>query len=91
MSMLSLEPAVKWVYRSDKLFTSALIILQHPIVLIGMDIGNLLFIKHSDMRNLENDMHTAKKNNPSLQILFVVINKKGDPAYGNKRKRSTER
>lgn len=34
------------------------------------------------MRDLEKTMIMAKKNHPELQIIFVIINKKGDPAYG---------
>ena len=44
--------------------------------------GNLLFIRPSNMNGLEADMRTAKKRFPQLQILFVIINRKGDPAYG---------
>jgi len=44
--------------------------------------GNLLFIRPSSMNSLEADMRMAKQRFPQLQILFVIINRKGDPAYG---------
>ena len=44
--------------------------------------GNLLFIRPSNMNGLEADMRMAKQKFPQLQILFVIINRKGDPAYG---------
>ena len=47
-----------------------------------MNMGNLLFIRPSSMNALEADMRMAKQRFPQLQILFVIINRKGDPAYG---------
>ena len=51
-----------------------------------MQMGNLVFMRHLQfgMRDLEKDMKEAKNRFPQLQILFVVIHKKGDPAYGIK-------
>ena len=46
--------------------------------------GNLLFIRPSSMNSLEADMIMAKQRFPQLQILFVIINRKGDPAYGKR-------
>ena len=46
--------------------------------------GNLLFIRPSSMNSLEADMIVAKQRFPQLQILFVIINRKGDPAYGKR-------
>ena len=48
----------------------------------GMGIGNNLFIKHCGDRQLEVEMRNAKKTFPKLQIIFVIISRKGDPAYG---------
>ena len=42
--------------------------------------GKCLFIRFSNA--LEDDMRIAKQRFPLLQILFVIINKKGDPVYG---------
>ena len=47
-----------------------------------MNMGKCLFIRPSSMNALEADMRMAKQKFPELQILFVIINKKGDPAYG---------
>jgi hypothetical protein len=56
--------------------------LQILICTAGMNMGNLLFIRPSTMNALEGDMRMAKQKFPQLQILFVIINRKGDPAYG---------
>lgn len=48
-----------------------------------MAFGNLLFTRNCTMRDLERDMNAAKQRFPNLQIIFVVISRKGDPAYGN--------
>jgi len=48
---------------------------------MGMGIGNNLFIKHCGDRQLEVEMRNAKKTFPKLQIIFVIISRKGDPAY----------
>ena len=50
--------------------------------LTGMGMEKLLFIQHSNISELEADMKKAKQKFPLLQILFVIINRKGDPAYG---------
>ena len=34
------------------------------------------------MNRLENDMRALKKQYSDLHLIFVIINKKGDPAYG---------
>ena len=48
-----------------------------------MRVNKYLFIHScSDLEDLEFKMKEVKKIHPQLQILFVVINKKGDPAYG---------
>lgn len=44
--------------------------------------GQPLFIRACSMRDLEMTMKQAKQKFPLLQIIFVVINRKGDPAYG---------
>ena len=43
-----------------------------------MGMGKLLFNKGCHIRDLEKTMVMAKKNFPALQIIFVIINKKGD-------------
>jgi len=48
-----------------------------------MGMGNLLFLRPCGAHELEANMREAKKRFPQLQILFVIINRKGDPAYGN--------
>ena len=45
--------------------------------------GNLLFNRPCGPRDLESNMKMAKQKFPQLQIIFVIINRKGDPAYGN--------
>ena len=50
---------------------------------IGMGMGNLLFNRPCGPRDLESNMKMAKQKFPQLQIIFVIINRKGDPAYGN--------
>ena len=52
---------------------------------IGMDIGAQLFIKNCQSNFLEREMRAAKTNFPDLQILFVIMDRKGDPAYGKYR------
>ena len=47
-----------------------------------MTIGNNLFIWNIDQRQLEGNMKKAKEMFPKLEIIFVIINRKGDPAYG---------
>ena len=49
----------------------------------GMVFGSALFIKHIKSSELEWYMCEAKKRFPQVQVMFVVINRKGDPAYGN--------
>ena len=44
--------------------------------------GEPVFIRPCHPRDLENTMVTAKEKFPQLQIIFVIINRKGDPAYG---------
>ena len=50
--------------------------------ILGMAIEKSLFIKHCSDRQLESEMRNAKKDFSKLQIIFVIINRKGDPAYG---------
>lgn len=47
-----------------------------------MVMGQPLFIRHIGPRDLESTMIQAKQKFPELQIIFVIINRKGDPAYG---------
>ena len=47
-------------------------------------IGQCAFIRHINPRELETNMVMAKQKFPQLQIIFVIINRKGDPAYGTK-------
>jgi hypothetical protein len=47
-----------------------------------MLMGEPVFIRPCHPRDLENTMVTAKEKFPQLQIIFVIINRKGDPAYG---------
>lgn len=44
--------------------------------------GNPLFNRPCSLANLEKTMKEAKQKFPQLQIIFVIINRKGDPAYG---------
>lgn len=44
--------------------------------------GQSLFNRPCTIRDLENTMKTAKQKFPQLQKIFVIINRKGDPAYG---------
>ena len=46
--------------------------------------GELLFNRPCNIRDLEKTMVMAKQRFPQLQIIFVIINRKGDPAYGKK-------
>ena len=48
-----------------------------------MGMGNLLFIRPCGADELETKMRMAKQKFPHLQVWFVIINRKGDPAYGN--------
>ena len=45
-----------------------------------MVFGSALFINHFKTGELE--WREAKKRFPQVQVMFVVINRKGDPAYG---------
>jgi hypothetical protein len=47
-----------------------------------MSMGQLLFNSPCGIGNLESTMKTAKQKFPQLQVIFVIINRKGDPAYG---------
>ena len=47
-----------------------------------MVFGSALFIKHIKTAELEWYMCEAKKRFPQVQVMFVVINRKGDSAYG---------
>jgi hypothetical protein len=49
-----------------------------------MSMGELLFNRPCNIRDLEKTMVMAKQRFPQLQIIFVIINRKGDPAYGMK-------
>ena len=68
-----------FLIKQDLLFVLHLFYIFHP--LIGMNFGNLLFIRSSNMNGLEADMRMAKQKFPQLRNLFVIINRKGDPAY----------
>ncbi len=46
--------------------------------------GQPLFNRPCQIRDLESTMKMAKQKFPQLQIIFVIINRKGDPAYGKK-------
>ncbi|XP_059352742.1 protein argonaute-2-like [Daphnia carinata] len=48
---------------------------------MGMTMGNPLFNRPCNLGNLEKTMKEAKQKFPQLQIIFVIINRKGDPAY----------
>jgi len=48
---------------------------------MGMTVDKHLFIRHVAENSLEAGMRAAKKDFPKLQIIFVIINRKGDPAY----------
>uniref|UniRef100_A0A0P5QUR0 Argonaute-2 n=1 Tax=Daphnia magna TaxID=35525 RepID=A0A0P5QUR0_9CRUS len=48
---------------------------------MGMTMGNPLFNRPCSLANLEKTMKEAKQKFPQLQIIFVIINRKGDPAY----------
>ncbi|XP_046448978.1 protein argonaute-2-like isoform X2 [Daphnia pulex] len=48
---------------------------------MGMSMGQLLFNRPCGARDLESNMKMAKQKFPQLQIIFVIINRKGDPAY----------
>lgn len=48
-----------------------------------MQVERYSFIKCTDINELENIMRMAKQKFPTIEILFVIINRKGDPAYGN--------
>lgn len=50
-----------------------------------MTIAQCSFLRHVYPTDLEKTMIIAKQKYPQLQIIFVVIQKKGDPAYGNRR------
>jgi len=52
------------------------------LLLKGMAFGTCHFIKHCRIGDLEKNMKEGKKRFPKLQIMFVVIQRKGDPAYG---------
>ena len=47
-----------------------------------MEMGRCLFVRNSSTDQLERDMKAIGRRFPLLQIMFVVINSKGDPAYG---------
>jgi hypothetical protein len=49
-----------------------------------MSIGELLFNWPCHPGDLEKTMVMGKQKFPQLQIIFVIINRKGDPAYGMK-------
>jgi len=49
---------------------------------IGMEIGKSLFISDIKENDLEKEMKKRKDEYPKLQIIFVIIHQKGDPAYG---------
>lgn len=66
------------------IFVHSVQISNSCLMLLGMGMGQPLFVRHCQSRDLENTMKMAKKNHPDLQILFVLINRKGDPAYGKR-------
>lgn len=43
---------------------------------------NWMFTHDTNLYNLEKDMRKAKKDFQDLHLLFVIISRKGDPAYG---------
>ena len=49
---------------------------------MGMLVPTYHFIEHCDRPELATFMKDVKRQFPNLQILFVIIDKKGDPAYG---------
>ena len=52
------------------------------LLLKGMAFGTCHFIKHCRIGDLETRMQEGKKRFSKLQIMFVIIERKGDPAYG---------
>ena len=51
----------------------------------GMQFGRRLFIRdcRPDEKELPNTMKIAKQKFGQLQIIFIIIERKGDPVYGN--------
>lgn len=58
------------------------IVLHCRLFITGMTIGQCSFLRHVYAPDLEKTMIMAKQKYPQLQIIFVVIQKRGDPAYG---------
>ena len=47
-----------------------------------MSVNKYLFIRNIRSNELATTMRQAKQRHPELEIIFVIINRKGDPAYG---------
>ena len=67
----------------SSVFSHVLMALFWIFLFKGMVFGSALFIKHIKTAELEWYMCEEKKRFPQVQVMFVVINRKGDPAYGN--------